>query len=278
MNAQANDVITADEMPVRALTTTPHDLLAMAVQSGANMETLERLMDLQDRWDAKKAKNAFTEAMAEFKKNPPEILKRKLVSFETRGGDKTEYRHAEIGDVCNAVVSTLGAAGFSHNWQIKQETVVEVTCVVTHRLGHSESVTLKAGADASGGKNAIQAIASTVTYLERYTLLAAVGLATNSMDDDGRGFDQHGNPMDEPELTPEQKALRRKAQHDEAFDRHSESIKFIKDRLQNEDVKAACDEWAAIPQPDQMALWLATTKGGCLSTAERETIKTGKQS
>jgi len=38
----------------------------------------------------------------------------------------------------------------------------------------------------SGNKNPIQAIASTVSYLERYTLLAITGLTTKDMDDDGK--------------------------------------------------------------------------------------------
>jgi hypothetical protein len=42
-------------------------------------------------------------------------------------------------------------------------------------------------ADATGNKNPVQQIGSTVTYLQRYTLLAATGLATSDSDDDGRG-------------------------------------------------------------------------------------------
>jgi hypothetical protein len=45
---------------------------------------------------------------------------------------------------------------------------------------------LAAAPDASGSKNAIQAIGSTISYLERYTLLALTGLATHDMDDDGQ--------------------------------------------------------------------------------------------
>jgi hypothetical protein len=52
-------------------------------------------------------------------------------------------------------------------------------------MGHSERTTLSATADTSGSKNSIQAIGSTVTYLQRYTLLAAVGLAAGG-DDDGQ--------------------------------------------------------------------------------------------
>ena len=38
--------------------------------------------------------------------------------------------------------------------------------------------------DGSGKKNQIQQIASTVTYLERYTLFAILGLASADQDDD----------------------------------------------------------------------------------------------
>lgn len=64
-----------------------------------------------------------------------------------------------------------------------------------------------------------------------------------------------------------------KARHDEAYGRHSESISYIKERLAEDDHDAAAKEWAQISQDDQRALWLATTKGGCFTTAERKTIK-----
>lgn len=71
----------------------------------------------------------------------------------------------------------------------------------------------------------------------------------------------------------EQKVARRKAVHDEAFGRHSESVAHIKERLAENDYAAAGEEWALIPTDDQMALWLATTKGGCFTTEERAAIK-----
>ena len=44
---------------------------------------------------------------------------------------------------------------------------------------------MSASADTSGSKNSIQAIGSTVSYLERYTLYAILGLASADQDDDG---------------------------------------------------------------------------------------------
>jgi hypothetical protein len=67
---------------------------------------------------------------------------------------------------------------------------VKVTCKLTHKQGHSEEVTLEAPLDTSGGKNNIQAMGSSVSYLERYTLLAITGLATKEQDDDGASTGQ----------------------------------------------------------------------------------------
>lgn len=60
-----------------------------------------------------------------------------------------------------------------------------ITCVISHRDSHGEENSLSAGADHSGEKNAIQAIGSTPTYLQRITLKVALGLAA-AEDDDGK--------------------------------------------------------------------------------------------
>lgn len=78
------------------------------------------------------------------------------------------------------------------------------------------------------------------------------------------------------ELTAEEKAVERKRVHDDAYGRHGESVKFIKERLAAGDVEAARVEWNDIPQNDQLALWLAPTKGGSLTTEERAQLKSGQ--
>jgi len=148
-------------------------------------------MDMQMKWEANEARKAYHLAMAEFKKNPPTIIKDKHVSFDTSKG-RTEYDHATLGEVCEKIVAALAAHDFSHRWipSKADNGCMKVTCVLTHKLGYSEETELEAPHDQSGGKNNIQAMSSTVTYLERYSLLAAVGLATKEVkDDDGRGAD-----------------------------------------------------------------------------------------
>jgi len=187
---------------------TPGDLLQVALSSGADLDRLERLMDLQQKWEANEARKAYTAAMAEFKLNPPEILKKKRVEF-----GNTKYNHAELGDVAEAIVAGLAEVGVSHRWIPTQDgQKITVTCELMHLRGHSESISLTGAPDASGQKNGVQQIASTVTYFCRYTLLLACGLATKAIvDDDGRGAS--GRPGKQavartaPDDSPERDAL-----------------------------------------------------------------------
>lgn len=195
MSAVLETPITMIDPPAReyavAKSATPADLVRYAMDSGADIERLEKLMQMQIIWEEREAKKAYVQAMAEFKRNPPEILKTKLVSFTTRDGDTTSYKHATLGGVTGPIINGLAQHGISHDWDTKQEgQVITVTCTLTHKLGHSESTSLTGMPDSSGKKNPIQQMASCVNYLQRYTLLAATGIATKDMDeedDDGRG-------------------------------------------------------------------------------------------
>lgn len=173
-----------------AVSATPAQLLAIAVQQGADLDRLEKLMALQERWEANEARKAFTAAMTGFKAEPVTIEKRKNVSFTTRDGETTSYNHAELSDVTDAIGPALARHDLSYRWDVHQEGgTITVECILTHIAGHSERVTMSAPPDGSGKKNAIQQVASTTTYLQRYTLLAITGMSTKGMDDDGCGVD-----------------------------------------------------------------------------------------
>lgn len=158
-------------------TTDPMEMLSRAVQSGASVETLEKLMALQERWEANNARKAFDAAMAAARQELPEIIKGRVVDFTSSKG-RTHYRYEDLAIISETVSPILAKHGLSFRWRTSQEgDRVRVTCVVSHREGHSDETSLDAGQDHSGNKNPIQAIGSTVTYLQRYTLKAALGLA-----------------------------------------------------------------------------------------------------
>ena len=165
----------------------PAALMIKAMAGGMDLDKLEKFMLLQEKYEANQARKAYTQAMSDFKKNPPEIEKDRHVSFKTSSG-QTEYNHASLGNVTAKINTALGEHGLSAAWTTDQsEKGVSVTCKITHVLGHFETTTLTAACDSSGGKNAIQALGSTISYLERYTILALTGLATHEMDNDAQG-------------------------------------------------------------------------------------------
>lgn len=161
---------------------TPMQMLAIAVAQGADIDKLEKLMALSKQWEENEARKAYVEAMANFKAEPITILKTKNVKIP----NGPQFKHATLAGVVDGVVSTMSKFGLSHNWITEQTgELIKVTCVITHKLGHSEKTELVAAPDTGPGRNKIQAVGSTITYLQRYTLMAACGLAAQDMDDDG---------------------------------------------------------------------------------------------
>lgn len=167
---------------------TPMAVLQRAVTSNASVEVIERLMGLQERWEKNQARKAFDEAMAKAKVEIPVITKNKKVDFESRRTDtRTNYSYEDFGEIVRVITPILGKHGLSvRHRTVNQADTVTVTCITSHEFGHSEENTLTAKIDLSGNKNPIQAIGSVVTYLQRYTTKAALGLAA-AEDDDGRG-------------------------------------------------------------------------------------------
>lgn len=159
----------------------PIQLLQIAVQRGVDAEQLKELMNLQREWKADMARDAFVVAMNAFRAEALKVIKTKQVSY-----GNTSYKHATLANIVEIAAPALSKHGLSHRWETTQlEGLVTVACIITHQLGHSERTSLSSAPDTSGAKNAIQAVGSAVTYLQRYTFMAITGLAAQDQDDDG---------------------------------------------------------------------------------------------
>jgi hypothetical protein len=157
-------------------------MLARAIQMGMSPSDLKEMMLIQERWEAGVAKKAFVVAMTRFKKNVPALPRSSEVAYGT-----TKFKFCPLDKMCAILDPVLAGQGLSYNWtQSQAEGLITVTCKLTHKLGHSESTSLSASAVNSGGKNGIQGIGSTNSYLQRYTLRAITGTA-EAGDDDGAG-------------------------------------------------------------------------------------------
>lgn len=172
----------------------PANMIQMALQGGVDTNNLKELLDIQKDWEANEAKKAYHRSMSEFKVDPPRIEKDKKV----RAGQMT-YSHATLANITEKITTALSKHGLSASWRTEQNENITVKCRITHVLGHHEETSLSADADKSGAKNEIQAIGSTVSYLQRYTLLAVLGLAPHDMDDDG-GKSEPAQKIDENKI------------------------------------------------------------------------------
>jgi hypothetical protein len=162
---------------------TPMAMIERALASGANIEMIEKLMGLQERWEANQARKAFNEAFAAFKSEAIVVGRNRKVS----DGPLKGRRYAELVSFVEAATPALSKHGLSASWKITRDEKewIEVTCTIEHALGGSKVVALGGPPDTGGAKNLLQARISTVTYLERATFKAACGLAEQGDDDDG---------------------------------------------------------------------------------------------
>ncbi len=165
---------------------TPMEMLSKAMTDGMSVEILERLMTLNERWEAGQARKAFIEAKAAFKAEAPKITKDKE-------NKQFSSSYTSIGNLVTTASEILAKHGLDARWDFEQtDKTVKVTCVLSHYAGHSESVALSAPPDTSGAKNPIQQIKSTITYLKIATFEGVTGLASNeaNADDDGNASGQ----------------------------------------------------------------------------------------
>ena len=184
--------ITEQENKLQKVDTSPSALLQIAVTQDLDITKLEKLMELQERWEKNNARKEFLTAMSNFQFSCPQIKKQRKVAF-----GNTKYSFAGLGEISETIKEELKNNGLSYRWELKDEgTTIICTCIISHVAGHSESTDVSAGKDSSGGKNEIQQRGSTITYLQRYSLISALGITTADDDTDG------AKPKAKEEMTP----------------------------------------------------------------------------
>lgn len=159
-------------------------------------ETLRELMAMQREYEANEARKAYTGALVLLKRDLPTVIdKDKVVSFETRGGGKTTYQQATLAHVMDEITEPLTQHGFALTFHpATRDGRVYMTCKLTHAAGHCTETTIDAPIDNSGGKSAVQGVGSTITFLERYTALALLGIATRDMPEPEHADERPADP------------------------------------------------------------------------------------
>lgn len=202
MNATAlsRDVIDAAPAPVAEGDQTLAMLERMALNPNVDADKLVKLYELAERARTARSREAFNAALAAAKGEIGPIVKNKVVDFTSQKG-RTNYRYEDFAEVSRVVDPVLKAHGLSYRYRTAQDgNKLRVTCIVSHADGYSEETTLEAREDNSGNKNAIQAVGSAATYLQRYTLKLSLGLAATTDDDARSAGAQEIGPLDADQI------------------------------------------------------------------------------
>lgn len=202
---------------------------------------LEKMLEIHQQWEANEARKAFVAAKVAFRAEAPAVTKDHKVGYDhKKGSGRTSYRHATLANVERTLGPVLAKHGLAYAWQVDQKDngQIYVTCVLSHEMGHQEQVTLHGAADQSGQKNSIQATGSTVTYLERYTLLAITGTATEGQDDDGEG-----GPDEEAATLSKEQIAGLKAMCAEVGGDEAKLLQIVREKATGFDI----EDWSDVP-------------------------------
>lgn len=194
-----NDIVKKEQSNIVAISQGAQyqKLMEIALTTDAGIEKLEKIMMLQENWEAKEAKKTFIIALSSFQAECPTIKKSKPVEYN----GKVMYKYAPIEDVITQVGALIASNGLSYRFEQDQSNgIIGITCIVSHIDGHSESNRMESQPDNSGKKNPIQSIGSTVTYLKKYTFLGSFGIATADEDLDGRMAKVQGDFLSDEQI------------------------------------------------------------------------------
>ena len=178
----------SDEVAVRE--TSLLDVIADAVRDKTvDVDKMERLFALQERYVAEKRRSAYVSAMARIVPSLPVIKKNGLIAYESRGSEVKTY-YAKLEDMDKVLRPILGAEGLSQSYDSEESgSKIKVTLRVTHCEGHFEEKSITGPIHKSGAMNDIQAVKSSVSYLRRILTEMFFNLIEEGTDVDGNDLE-----------------------------------------------------------------------------------------
>ena len=157
-----------------------------AADPGTDVEKMERLMQMYERIEAKRAESAFNDGMSDAQ-----------ARMRTIGADannpQTRSKYASYGKLDKALRPIYTDNGFSLSFDTGNdapEGCVRVLCYVSHKAGHSRTYHVDMPADGKGAKGGdvmtkTHAVGAGMSYGMRYLLKMIFNVAVGEEDVDG---------------------------------------------------------------------------------------------
>jgi hypothetical protein len=163
-------------------------LLQMAVENNASMDTIERLVALQQGMAAREAETQWNAAM-----NRAQAAMGRVAADATN--PQTHSKYATYAALDREVRPIYTQEGLSLSFDTADTTkaeVVKVLCYVAHSAGHSRTYQAEMPADGKGARGndvmtKTHASGAAMAYGMRYLLKMIFNIAVGEDDDDGNG-------------------------------------------------------------------------------------------
>lgn len=248
--------------------TTQPDFLTLAIERGVDADALEKLVALHERLEARKAEQAFNEALQQFQELVPVIPKNKRVNYATKQGGKVDYSYSTFDHIADTIrpLMTKLKLNYSFSTEPMDNKRLMVKCIVRHQDGHFVESTFPVDVDAGAKMNIQQQMASATTYAKRYALIQALGITTADTDDDAyaAGQSQRREMAGEP-TADDVKEIKRQW-----------VVQFRKQNLKPVEASAEFHQWVAdmsglsVVEAASVENWTTSTLNACLRAIENQ--------
>ena len=149
-----------------------------ATDPSFDADKMQKLLEMHEKIQANAARVEFSAAMASMQCDIPSIAE--------RGAGHNKITYATLEDINDVIKPIMQRYGFAMVFKVEHaQAGISVTGILMHRAGHREETTMLLPSDTSGSKNAVQAVASSVSYGKRYVMCAMLNITTRGEDDDG---------------------------------------------------------------------------------------------
>lgn len=196
------EVIAQDSSALQTVTGESQTILAIieriALDPNADIEKLERMLNMQERVLDRNAKSEFAADFVRMKPHLPKIIR-------SRENTQTRSKYAPLDDINSQIDPILEQYGFGTSAKVVDQTAESVTvkAQLWHRSGHIEETIVTMPLDRAGiagtvNKTMPHATSSSVTYAKRVSLCALLNISTGD-DKDGNG---------EPEIIDHETAVK----------------------------------------------------------------------
>ncbi len=180
----------------------------VALNPNADIEKLERMLDMQERILNRNAKSQFAADFVRLKPHLPKIIR-------SKDNTQTKSKYAPLEDINMKIDPVLAQYGFGTATKIIAQTTdsISVKAELWHSSGHVEETIITMPLDRTGiagtvNKTLPHATSSSATYAKRVAICALLNISTGD-DKDGNGeieFLEHEKAVEIDLLVNEVKA------------------------------------------------------------------------